>query len=136
MANGFFSEEWYKELTDKNNFLNLTEEEVCLVIAAVCIYGIAGMRLDLSNFNAGSDKLNGIANGYYGQVDRILNRKVSGKNKKYDDEAIEKLAREGKSQTEICKALGYDVSKSKSLSSNKGYKKGRRDFLEKKEFKF
>ena len=41
------------------------------------------------------------------------------------------MAAQGFTQVSICQQLGYDVSKSKSLSSNPGYKAGRELWKEK-----
>lgn len=134
MANNIvFLEKWKNELME-DEFSPLNEEEVAYIIYAAAIYCWTGEK---TNFEEVFDRvdLNRVMAPYYTQIDNIANYKVSmgvnparGK-QAYDSEAIRELAAQGLSQKEICKRLGYDESKSRSLSSNRGYREGREQYL-------
>ena len=136
MANNIvFLEKWYEDLIN-DEFSPLSAEEVAYVLYAAAMYEWTGEKTNFAEvFNRGD--LNRVMAVYYPQIDSIKNYKtnmkvnpVEGK-QAYDNEAIKQLAAQGISQKEICRQLGYDESRSRSLSTNRGYREGRELYLKK-----
>lgn len=123
-----FSKEWFKELQQGDDFVETTPQEIAYILYAAAIYSFTGEKTNLAEtFGPEYKELNRTMSGYYGQIRRIIDSGDNQKNKnqKYNDDAITELVLKGYTQVQICQELGYDISKSKSLSSNPGYKKGR-----------
>ena len=133
MANNIvFLEQWKNELMN-DEFAPLTEEEIAYMVYAAAIYCWTGEKTDFQvAFNR--PDLTRVMAPYYAQIDNICNYKdnmkkvVDGK-QNFDNDAIKELAAQGISQKEICRRLGYDEARSRSLSSNRGYREGRALFL-------
>lgn len=107
-----------------------TEEEIAFMMYAAVHYGRDGEKTDFEKVFNRKD-LNRVFNSYYVQIDSIKDFKnkqgennVAQGNQSYDNDAIKELAMQGYTQKEICRKLGYDEKKSRSLSSNKGYRAG------------
>ena len=131
-----FTKEWYDEIMKGDDFVETTPQEMAYILYAAAIYSFTGEKTNIGEtFGREYNGLNRTMSGYYGQIDRIIQsgKIQTGKNQKYDNEAIKSLAAQGYSQVKICQELGYDVSKSKSLSSNPGYKEGRKLWIAVKE---
>lgn len=137
MDNIIFLQDWFNELKE-DEFSPLSNEEVSYILYAAAIYSWTGER---TNFEETFDRrdLNRVMAPYYAQIDKIKDyRAASGKNniasgnQSYDSEKVKELAAQGVSQKKICQMLGYDETRSRSLSSNKGYKEGREIFLKQK----
>lgn len=131
-SNIVFLEQWKDELLN-DEFAPMNEEEVAYMMYAAAIYCWTGEKTDFKEvFDRGD--LNRVMAPYYAQIDNITNykenlkRTVEGK-QSFDNEAIKELAIQGISQKEICRRLGYDEARSRSLSSNRGYKEGRAIFM-------
>ena len=133
MANNIvFLEQWKDELMG-DEFAPLNEEEIAYLIYAAAIYCWSGEKTDFKEAFDRPD-LTRVMASYYTQIDNIRNYKdnmkkvVEGK-QNFDSEAVKQLAAQGVSQKEICRRLGYDEARSRSLSSNRGYREGRALFM-------
>ena len=135
MANNeiIFVEKWYEDLIN-DEFSPLSAEEIAYIIYAAAVYEWTGEKTNFAEtFDRGD--LNRVMAGFYPQIDSIRNYKVNmnvsptGGKQAYDNDAIKQLAAQGLSQKEICRRLGYDEAKSRSLSSNRGYREGREEYL-------
>ena len=127
-----FMKDWFDaEMQDENN--QTTEQEMAYILFAAAKFAFTGEKINLGEvFGKEFKGLNRSMPNIYTQMEKIekYNEKFQGVNQKYNDEEVKALAAQGMTQKEICGQLGYDVSKSKSLSSNRGYKEGRKLFLE------
>ena len=136
MANKIiFLPKWYDELIN-DKYEPFTAEEISYILYGCMQYCWFGEKIDFGEVFGRSD-LNRIMGGYYRQIDDVSSyqenlgkNNIAQGNQSYDNDAIKELAAAGYTQKEICEELGYDVSKSRSLSSNKGYREGRQIFLE------
>lgn len=131
--NIIFLKEWYEELIN-DEFAPLTAEEFSYILYAATMYSWNGEKTNFEE-TFGRKDLNRMMAPYYAQIDKIVNYRDKSKvvkegNQSYDDEAIKALAAQGVTQRKICQTLGYDETKSRSLSSNRGYKEGRKLYLE------
>lgn len=118
-----FMKTWYDSVKG-DKFNATTDQEMAYVLFAAYQYAVTGTPIDLGDvFGPEFRGLNRCMPNIYDQMDRIDNwgRENSGKNQKYDPDAIYRLAKLGRTQKEICEELGYDVSKYRSISSNKGW---------------
>ena len=135
MANNniIFLEKWYEDLIN-DEFSPLSAEEVAYIMYAAAVYEWTGEKTNFAEIFDRGD-LNRVMAGFYPQIDSIRNYKVNmnvsptGGKQAYDNDAIKQLAAQGLSQKEICRRLGYDEAKSRSLSSNRGYREGREEYL-------
>lgn len=124
-----FLDEWENDLMN-DEFAPASVEDVAFMLYAAKKYCRTGEKTNFAEvFN--KPELNAQMKSYYPQIDKIINyRKGNGENNKkngnqsYDNEAVKALVLKGFTQKEICRALGYDESKSRSLSTNKGYREG------------
>lgn len=126
-----FMRDWYESIMN-DEYIETTEQEMSYILYAAMQYCFTGEKINLGEvFGNEFRGLNRSMPNIYSQIDKIMsyNEKQGKKNQKYDNDAIEALAAQGYSQKEICRELGYDESKSRSLSSNAGYKRGREKFL-------
>jgi hypothetical protein len=129
-----FQKDWYEGIVN-NEYVETTEQEMAYILYAAMRYCFYDETTDLGEvFGKEFKGLNRDMSNIYTQIDKIKNwsEDLGKKNQKYDDPRIEELAAEGLTQKEICLELGYDPSKSKSLSSVAYYTKGRARYLEKK----
>lgn len=131
-SNIVFLEQWKDELMN-DEFAPLTEQEVAYLVYAAAIYCWRGEKTDFEAVFNRPD-LNRVMASYYFQIDNIVNykdnmKKVTEGKQTFDNEAIKELAAQGISQKEICRRLGYDEARSRSLSSNRGYREGRAIFM-------
>ena len=131
-SNIVFLEQWKDELMN-DEFAPLTEQEVAYLVYAAAIYCWSGEKTDFEAVFNRPD-LNRVMASYYFQIDNIVNykdnmKKVTEGKQTFDNEAIKELAAQGISQKEICRRLGYDEARSRSLSSNRGYREGRAIFM-------
>lgn len=133
MANNIVFLEQWKDSLINDEFAPLSEQEVAYMVYAAAIYCWTGEKTDFKEVFDRPD-LNRVMAPYYSQIDNIVNYKdnmkkvVEGK-QTFDNEAIKELAAQGISQKEICRRLGYDEARSRSLSSNRGYREGRAIFM-------
>lgn len=129
----FMKDQFDAEMEDENN--QTTEQEMAYILFAAAKFAFTGEKINIGEvFGKEFKGLNRSMPNIYTQIEKIINygEKFQGANQKYNDEEVKALAAQGLTQKEICEQLGYDASKSKSLSSNKGYKEGRQLFLERK----
>lgn len=129
-----FLKRWFDaEMQDENN--QTTEQEMAYILFAAAKYAFEGEKINMGEvFGKDFRGLNRSMPNIYSQMDniKIWTENNQNVNQKYDNESIKKLAEEGLTQKAICEKLGYDINKSKSLSSNAGYRAGRQIFLERK----
>ena len=131
-SNIVFLEQWKDELMN-DEFSPLTEEEFAYILYAAAIYSWTGEKTNFKEVFNRAD-LNRVMAPYYTQIDNICNyregmrQNIRGR-QSLDKEAIKDLASRGYTQRQICEELGYDVDKLKSISSNPGWKEGRRIYL-------
>ena len=128
MSNIIFLKNWYDELIN-DEFSPLSAEEMAYILYAAAMYSWEGVKTNFKDTFGRAD-LNRVMAPYYTQIDNILKYKSSSNNvavgnQSYNNFAISDLASKGFTQKEICQILGYDESKSRSLSTNKGYREGR-----------
>ena len=129
-----FTKQWYNAIME-DEYIQTTEQEMAYILYAAMQYSFTGEKIDLGVVFGNEFKgLNRSMPNIYSQIDNIMAHGVAAgkQNQTYDNDAIEELAAKGMTQKAICAELGYDVSKSKSLSSNPGYKKGRERYLQNK----
>lgn len=129
-----FMKDWYESIMS-DEYIETTEQEMSYILYAAMQYWFTGEKINLGTVFGNEFKgLNRSMPTIYSQIDKMAEYidKQGKKNQKYDNDAVEELAAQGMSQKEICRALGYDESKSNSLSSNAGYKRGRDRFLNEK----
>lgn len=129
-----FMKDWYESIIS-DEYVETTEQEMSYILYAAMQYCFTGEKINLGDvFGSEFRGLNRSMPNIYSQIDKIMtyNEKQGKRNQKYDNDAVEALAAQGYSQKEICRELGYDESKSNSLSSNAGYKRGRERFLNEK----
>ena len=128
-----FQKAWFESIAD-DELLETSPQEMAYILYAAARYCYYDEKINMGEvFGNEFKSLNRDMPNIYTQIDKIANYGSTfgnGKsgNQKYDSEKIEELARQGMTQKEICEELGYDVSKSRSLSSNAGYKRGRAAF--------
>ena len=131
-SNIVFLEQWKDDLLN-DEFAPLSEEEIAYLIYAAATYCWSGEKTDFNEVFNRPD-LNRVMAPYYTQIDNIVNykdnmKKVTEGKQTFDNDAIKELAAQGVSQKEICRRLGYDEARSRSLSSNRGYREGRAIFM-------
>lgn len=121
-----FMKKWFEaEMNDEYN--DTTEQEMAYILYAAAKYAFYEEKINMGEvFGNEFKSLNRAMPNIYSQMENIKEYGDSNgkKNQKYDNEAVKELAAAGFTQKEICEKLGYDISKSKSLSSNRGYKEG------------
>lgn len=126
-----FQKDWYEGIVN-NEYVETTEQEMAYILYAAMRYCFYDETIDLGEtFGKEFKGLNRDMSNIYTQINKIKNwsENMSSKNQKYDDPRIKELAAKGYTQKQICIELGYDESKSKSLSSAALYKEGRAIFL-------
>ena len=130
-----FQKDWYDAIME-DTFNDTTPQEMSYIMYAAAMYSFNGEKIDIGKvFGNEFRGLNRSMPNIYSQIDNIVsygNDKIA-RNQKYDNDKIQALAAMGVTQKEICRQLGYDVSKSKALSSNPGYKSGRAQYLKNKQ---
>lgn len=122
-----FMKQWYDALAEDQN-LDLTEQDLAYILYAAARYAFADEKINIGEvFGKEFKGLNIAMPNIYSQMDNIkeFGERNKGVNQRYDNEKVKELAALGYTQKEVCLELGYDVDKSKSLSSNKGWKEGR-----------
>lgn len=126
-------DEWEKSLRE-DEFAPASNEDIAFMLYAASVYCKTGNKTNFAEVFNRPD-LNRAMAPYYLQIDKIIHfRANNGKNNKkegnqsYDAEKIKVLAMKGYTQKEICRVLGYDESKSRSLSTNTGYRTGKDEF--------
>ena len=125
MANIIESVKTWIEEIENDQYLNMSKVEISYITYATCRYIWYNEKTNMSEFFGEEYKnLNLAMSNIYSQVDKIKNyRKDDVENNiKYDSEKIKELRLKGYTAKEICVELGYPESKSKSLTSNKGWK--------------
>ena len=129
-----FMKRWYDaEMNDENN--DTTPQEMAYILYAAAVFAFTGEKINIGDvFGKEFKGLNRSMPNIYSQIVSMKDWEDTHTqaNQKYDNEKIKELAIQGFTQKEICEKLGYDVEKSKSLSSNKGYREGRQ-ILQKKQ---
>lgn len=128
-----FQKAWYDAIME-DSFNEFSSQEIAYILYAAAMYSFFGKKVNLGEeFGEEFKHLNIAMPNIYSQIDNIVDYGVAQgqRNQKYNNEAIRELASQGLTQKEICLKLGYDVSKSKALSSNVGYKEGRAIYLKK-----
>ena len=130
-SNIVFLEQWKDELMN-DEFCPLSDEEMAYVLYAAAMYSWTGQKTNFKDTFNRAD-LNRVMAPYYAQIDNILKyregmRQNIKSRQTLDKEAIKDLASRGFTQKQICAELGYDEDKYKSISSNPGWKEGRRLF--------
>lgn len=126
-----FQKDWYEGIVN-NEYVETTEQEMAYILYAAMRYCFYDETIDLGEiFGKEFKGLNRDMSNIYTQINKIKNwsENMSSKNQKYDDPKIKELAAKGYTQKQICIELGYDESKSKSLSSAALYKEGRAIYL-------
>lgn len=121
-----FMKNWYDAIIE-DEYVETSPQEMAYILYAAANYAFFGERIDIGKiFGENFKGLNRSMPTIYSQIDNIkeFGERNQGKNQKYDNDKVRELAAMGLTQKDICKELGYDVDKSKSLSSNKGYKEG------------
>ena len=105
----------------------LTQDDAAKVIQAIIYYSLYDEKIEIG------DALKPVAAPYFDQIDKILKKYPNGggRRDKYDNDAIAKLAAQGKSVKEICEELGVEYSR--GIYSTRGYKDGRAKWLKIKE---
>ena len=126
-------DKWEKTLRE-DEFAPASNEDIAFMLYAAKVYCMTGNKTNFKEVFNRPD-LNKAMAPYYPQIDSIVNYRVDqGKNNKkqgnqsYDNERVKNLAMRGYTQKQICITLGYDESKSRSLSSNAGYRAGKAEF--------
>ena len=116
--------EWIKEVED-DEFCNTTNVEIGCICYAIFRYIWNDEKTNMTEFFGEEyTHLNRNMSNIYKQIDRIKGFKnnETNTNVKYDAEKIKELRLQGLNTKEICEKLGYPVEKSRSLTSNKGWK--------------
>ncbi len=112
---------WLKDIKEDQN-LELSEQELAYIVYAAVKYGLEGEKLNLGEvFGKEFKYLNIAMPNIYGQIDNIQGYDL-GRRTKYDSEKIKELKLKGYTAVQICEELGYDKSKARSLTSNKGWR--------------
>lgn len=125
-----FMKNWYDAIIE-DKYVETSPQEMAYILYAAANYAFFGERIDMGEvFGEEFKGLNRSMPNIYSQMDNIKefgerNKRV---NQRYDNEKVKELAALGYTQKEVCLELGYDVDKSKSLSSNKGWKEGKAIF--------
>lgn len=129
-----FMKKWYDAIMN-DKIVETTPQEMAYILYAAAKYAFEGEKINFgSEFGPEFKGLGRAMPNIYSQMESIkeYGEKFQGVNQKYNDDEVRELASRGMTQKEICEELGYDSAKSKSLSSNKGYKEGRKMYLENK----
>ena len=85
----------------------LSQDDAAKVIQAIIYYSLYDEKIEIG------DALKPVAAPYFDQIDKILKKYPNGggRRDKYDNDAIAKLAAQGKSVKEICEELGVEYSR-------------------------
>lgn len=122
-----FLKTWYENIME-DEYVPTSEQEMAYIMYAAAQYCFYQERIDIGEiFGKEFRGLNRSMATIYSQIDKMKQWTDNNvkTNQKYDNDKVYELAAQGKSQEEICLELGYDVSKKRSLSSNKGYRDGK-----------
>ena len=120
---------WFDDIQSDEIIGGLSAQEMSYVIYAAARYGFSSEKTNFEmEFGPEFKNLAFAMSNIYGQIDNIQNYSDKmNSNVKYDAEQIYQLRMEGKTGKEICKILGLPLDKERSLSTNPGWKKAKKD---------
>jgi len=120
---------WFDDIQGDEIVGGLSAQEMAYVIYAAAHYGFSSEKTNFEmEFGKEFKNLAFIMPNIYGQIDNISSYPDKmGNNVKYDADQIYQLRMEGKTGKEICKILGLPLDKERSLSTNPGWKKAKKD---------
>ena len=120
---------WFDDIQADEILGGLSEQEMAYIIYAAAHYGFSSEKTNFeTKFGPEFKNLAFAMSNIYGQIDNIQNYSDKmNTNVKYDAEQIYQLRMEGKTGKEICQILGLPPEKQRSLSTNPGWKRAKKD---------
>lgn len=122
-----FMEQWFNSLKTE-----LTNEQIGAVLYAAATYCYTGVKTDFgAAFGEDYKFLAGVMATLYPQIDNIRGyrqeKSKTGNRAKYDDDLVYELFKNGLTAKEVAAAIGIEPEKARSLYSNAGYKKFKKE---------
>ena len=125
-----FLEQWFDSLMG-NELAGIGEKEMGAILYATAAYCFRGEKIDIGAvFGEEYGALNGVMGSLYPQIDNIAGYVPGGTvggHIKYGEDEVYNLLKQGKSVKEVAECLGMDPAKSRSLYSNPGYKRFKKE---------